>query len=565
MSRRTAGAALLGALLLVIALAARASPWRSARGGAVDAPAHGARAADTVAAVIRRRLAQPEAAGLLSPALVVRFYTRRGYAPAWSSEAIVGPHAETLVDAIRGAEAEGLPPRVYHLEQLEELLGRLRVASPAGRLDDGERATLDLLLSDAFLTYGGHLARGRIDPKRIHPGWSLPPRQVDVIAALERAVQDGRVAEALAGLAPPAPGYGALRQALQRYRAIEAQGGWPVLASGRTLRAGDRGDDVPLLRARLAAETRPVPADAPTVYDPALAEAVRVFQGTHGLREDAEVGPATRAALNVDVRSRVEQIELSMERQRWLPDDLGRRYIQVSIPAFELAVVEGGRTALTMRVVGGRPDWRTPIFSARMTSVVLSPYWNVPPSIAEAEVLPRARRDPDYLRRNGIHWVREGASYRLRQDPGPLNPLGGVKFVFPNPYDVYLHDTPSKQLFTEPARAYSHGCVRVEKPLELAEYVLGDLGWDREAIRGGMARGVERTVSLADPIPVHVLYQTAWVDAADRVEFRSDLYGHDRRLAEAIAGRVGSTSERAGGECTLTASAGFDDPGSHGG
>jgi murein L,D-transpeptidase YcbB/YkuD len=554
-------AVLATTLLLALALASPTSPWR-ARGAAAgdDAPA------DSIVALLRRRLAAPEAAGLLSPELVTRFYDRRGYVPAWSRETAVGRQAEALVGAVRGAEAEGLNPREYHLAEVEEALRRVHVpASNGGPLDPSERATIDLLLTDAFVTYGGHLAHGRIDPKRIHSGWSLPPRQVDVIAALERAIQDGRIEETLAGLAPSTPEYGALRQALQRYRGIEERGGWPVLPSGFTLRPGDRGNDVSLLRARLAAETRLVPADSPTVYDPALEEAVRVFQRTRGLREDAEVGPATRAALNVGVRSRVEQIALSMERLRWLPDDLGRRHIRVSIPAFELVVVEEGRAALAMRVVGGRPDWRTPIFSARMTSVVLSPYWNIPPSIAEAEVLPRARRDPDYLRRNGIRWVRDGSEYRLRQDPGPLNPLGQVKFLFPNPYNVYLHDTPSRHLFAEPLRAYSHGCMRVERPLDLAEYVLRDLGWDRDAIRRGMARGVERAITLSDPVPVYVLYQTAWVDAAEQIEFRDDVYGHDRRLAEAIAGRIRLTSERVSGECIVTTNTGVDARGGYGG
>src|SRR5690606_23593420 len=246
------------------------------------------------------------------------------------------------------------------------------------------------------------------------------------------------------------------------------------------------------LRTRLASEVRLGRAGSPDIYDPALEVAVREFQRDHGLRDDAAVGPGTRAALNVGADERAEQIELSMERLRWLPANLGRRHVRVSIPAFELAVVQEGRTALSMRVVGGRPDWRTPIFSARMTSVVLSPYWNIPASIAEAEVLPRERREPGYMARNGIRWVGDAAGgTRLRQDPGPLNPLGGVKFLFPNPYNTSLHDTPSRHLFAEPMRAFSHGCMRVEKPLEMAEYLLGPLGWDREEIRAGMARGVE--------------------------------------------------------------------------
>lgn len=550
MMRRSA-AALFAGVLLALALTSPAAPWRfageSATAAAVDA------SADTVAAVLRQRLAGPEVAGLLSPELVSRFYARHGYAPAWSREGSVGAHTEALLASLRAAEAEGLRPQDYRLERIEESLGLLRAAPREGALDVGERATLDLLLSDAFLTLGSHLAHGRIDPRRIHAGWSLSPRQVDVVAALDRAVRDGRVEAVLSELVPSTPEYVALRRTLQQYRGIAARGGWPLLPSGPTLRPGDRGDAVLLLRARIAAETRLARADSPAVFDAALAEAVREFQRTHGLHDDAAVGPGTRAALNAGAGSRVEQIELSLERLRWVPDDLGRRHVRVSIPAFELAVVEEGRTALAMRVVGGRPDWRTPVFSARMTSVVLSPYWNVPTSIAEAEVLPRERRDPGYMARNGIRWVRDGSEPRLRQDPGPLNPLGGVKFMFPNPYNVYLHDTPSKHLFAEPERAYSHGCMRVEKPLELAEYILRDMGWDRDEIRAAMARGVERTVALENSIPVHILYATAWVDEAGRMQFRDDLYEHDRRLAAALNGGGERISERVSGDCVLAA------------
>jgi murein L,D-transpeptidase YcbB/YkuD len=545
----------LATAFLATALAAwaLASPTSTGRPPARVAPVA---VTDTVAALLRAQLAGSRAAELLSPALVRRFYARRGYLPVWSRDSEIAPATRALVHALGEAGAEGLRPESYRLTRIEAVLERLHTSLRGGRLGPQDRAALDLLLSDAYLTYGTHLARGQVEPRTIHSGWSIESRSVDVVASLEGALAPGRVEVALAALAPQTPEYAALRAALARYRGIAARGGWPLLPAGLALRAGARGDAVVRLRTRLASEVRLAPADSPAVYGTSLTEAVRVFQRTHGLRDDGVVGPATRASLNFGAGRRVEQIELSMERLRWLPDDLSRRYIRVSIPAFELAAMEDGRTALTMRVVGGRPDWRTPIFSARMTSVVLSPYWNIPPGIAEAEVLPKARRDPGYLSRNGIRWVRDGSGYRLRQDPGPLNPLGGVKFLFPNPYDTYLHDTPSKNLFAEPERAYSHGCMRVERPLELAEYVLGEQGWSREEILAGMTRGVERTVPLEDPIPVHVLYRTAWVDTAGRVQFRDDLYGHDRRLREALAGKVGSAGERESGECTLAAGPG---------
>lgn len=540
----------LAAGLLIGSLLAVAPSLWSRRGDPVPPPG-GEAVADSVAALLRGRLAASEAAVLLSPELVTRFYADRAYAPAWSGPGAIAPEAAALASAVRAAGTEGLDPRHYRLAELEEAFRRLRVQPRrGGGLDPGERTTLDILLTDAFLTYGTHLVRGRVDPRAIHSGWSLEPRSIDVPGLLERALQTGQIETTLTGLTPTDPGYVALREALRRYRTIAASGGWAPLPPDPTLRPGDRSEAVARLRTRLASEVRLGRAGSPDIYDPALEAAVREFQRDHGLRDDAAVGPGTRAALNVGADERAEQIELSMERLRWLPANLGRRHVRVSIPAFELAVVQEGRTALSMRVVGGRPDWRTPIFSARMTSVVLSPYWNIPASIAEAEVLPRERREPGYMARNGIRWVGDGAGgTRLRQDPGPLNPLGGVKFLFPNPYNTYLHDTPSRHLFAEPMRAFSHGCMRVEKPLEMAEYLLGPLGWDREEIRAGMARGVERSLMLEEPIPVHVLYQTAWVDADGHVQFRDDLYGHDRRLATALEGSVSLASERASGEC----------------
>jgi murein L,D-transpeptidase YcbB/YkuD len=538
-----------------------------AEGAAATGGASGdAGATDSVAILIRRGLT---GGGALSPDLVQRFYEARGYAAAWSSEGGVGPAgASEMLRTVREADEDGLWPEDYHLRVIEQrvqsLAARPATARPA---DAAALAELDILLTDAFLTLGTHLARGRVDPERIHAGWSLEPREVDVVAALEGVIRGGGVREAIASLSPASPEYGAARGALGRYRAIAARGGWQPV-EGRVLKPGDAGEAVAVLRERLAVEL-PVPAVSEAgVFDSDLVSAVRAFQRSHGLDDDGVVGPATRSGLNVSAAARVAQLERTLERLRWLPADLGARHIRIDIPAFELAVVERGRPVLTMRVIGGRPDWRTPIFSARMDAVVLSPYWNIPTSIAVQEVIPDARRDPGYLDRNeirvlsggrvvspgNVNWSRfDAASYRLRQDPGPANPLGGVKFVFPNRYNVYLHDTPARSLFAEPTRAFSHGCMRIEKPLELADYLLGPLGWDRGEIDRAIARRVERAVPLPEPVPVHVLYQTAWVDGEGTVQFREDLYGHDRTLAEALEGGTGRVSERPSEDCVAGA------------
>jgi murein L,D-transpeptidase YcbB/YkuD len=268
------------------------------------------------------------------------------------------------------------------------------------------------------------------------------------------------------------------------------------------------------------------------------------------------VGPQTLAALNVAVSERVRQIELNLERWRWLPRELGRRHIVVNVSGFELEVVEGDQVALEMRVVVRKPYRRTPVFSAEMSCLVFSSYWHVPPNIAANDIVPAVRKDPDYLEENGIQvfgqsttdgealdpasidWTEVGEGslpYRFRQSPGPQDALGGVKFMLPNPYNVYLHDTPSRELFQRADRSFSSGCIRLERPLDLAEYLLrGSPGWDAEAIRAAARAGTERTVRLPERMPVHLQYWTAWADRTAQAHFRKEVYGRDLLLDAAL-------------------------------
>ncbi|MEX2569972.1 MAG: L,D-transpeptidase family protein [Gemmatimonadota bacterium] len=555
---------------LVIALLLAVSALGPAPGR--SGPTIGAGAVvDTVPALIRDRVGAG-GGGLLAREQAQRFYAGRAYTPAWSSEEGVARDARGALALVVGAADDGLRAEDYRAADVGGTIAAMDAAVGAGaRLAPARRAALDVALTDAVLSYAGHLVRGRVAPQRIHPGWALAPRGGDVVAALEAGLREGDVPSTIRRLAPSGNEYEGLREALRQYRQIERTGGWAPLPAGPTLRPGDDGAAVARLRERLAAEVPVAATNSPDVYSSELAEAVRLFQRTRGLAEDAAIGPATRAQLNVPVGRRIEQIALAMERARWIPDGLGSRYIRVDIPAFELRVMEAGEPVLEMRVIGGRPDWRTPVFSGRMTSVALSPYWNIPTSIVTDEILPAVRRDPAYLTRNeirvvsgsgaaerivdasGIDWSRfdpARSAYRLRQDPGPRNPLGAVKFLFPNRYNVYLHDTPNRELFAQAERAFSHGCMRVERPLELAEYVLGSQGWSREAIAEGMAAGVERVVALERPIPVHVVYQTAWIDSAGRMEFRKDLYGHDAALGAALQGTATFAADRLSGDCT---------------
>lgn len=356
------------------------------------------------------------------------------------------------------------------------------------------------------------------------------------MAALETALDLDDVAGVLDALRPRHRGYGDLRRALATYRTIAMMGGWTVIGPGSPLRRGDWGERVDRLSARLAATGDLGPVMFPALFDADMEQAVGSLQRRHGLEIDGIVGPATLRALDVPVQERIAEIELNLERLRWLPD-AGRRFAIINIAAFELSVVEDGRVVLRMGIVVGKPFQRTPVFSSRITEVVFSPWWNIPASIARNEIWPKARRDASYLEREHIEVVSGG---RLRQRPGPWNALGGVKFVAPNDYSVYLHDTPARTLFERSSRAFSHGCMRLERPFELAAYLLrDDPRWTREAIAKAARAGTERTARVRDPLPLHVLYWTSWVDEAGIVQFREDVYGRNAALRAAMRSAVG--------------------------
>ena len=332
-----------------------------------------------------------------------------------------------------------------------------------------------------------------------------------------------------------------------------------MVPDGPKLQKGDRNERVAALRSRLIVSGDFEPGNTVSdtdLFDEALEQALKGCQERHGLDVDGIVGRATLGALNVSAEDRVRQIGLNMERWRWLPQDLGERYILVNIANFELDVIEQDQLVMAMRIIVGRDYRRTPVFSDKMTYLVLSPYWQVPPTIAMKDKLPLIKKDPEYLIKENmrvflgwgadakeidprtIDWSTIDAKnfrYRLRQDPGPRNALGGTKFMFPNKYDVYIHDTPSRELFAKATRAFSSGCIRIEKPIELAEYLLKeDPQWTRETILAAIDKRLEKTVKLSKPIILHLLYWTAWASEDGSVQFRDDIYGRDKRLNEAL-------------------------------
>lgn len=483
------------------------------------------------------------------------FYERRSFQPAWLSGGLDA--ARELVGAIRAAEREGLRPSDYHLERLQRLLERIEAARATNTGAHPELLIdLELLLTDAFLVYGSHLVAGRVDPVELDPEWRPFDRGIDMVSVLERALERGEVAASLQSLLPGHAGYANLRDALTRYRALRRAGGWSQVDGGPALRPGDRGERVRQLRQRLAATRDLSPRLAGgDGYDEDVEGAVRAYQERHGLEVDGAVGLMTLAELNAPVEQRIGQIELNMERWRWLPEDLGARHIRVNIAGFDLSVHEDTGTVTRMRAMVGHQYRKTPVFSDTVRLVVFAPYWNVPRTIAVQDIVPKVREDVGYLERNRIEvWAGWGESarrvaprtvdwarvdttrfaYRFRQDPGATNPLGRVKFLFPNRFDVYVHDTPGREMFAKAERAFSSGCIRIERPAELAHYLLASAGWSEARAETAMQRTSEQTVRVARPVPIHILYWTAWIDDDGRVQFRNDIYLRDGPLREAM-------------------------------
>lgn len=489
------------------------------------------------------------------------FYERRGYFPAWIKAGGPNSNADSLIACLVLADDEGLKGSDYHLNEI-----RILYSSIKGRKFDKQKMydrliDFELLLTDAFMVYATHLLRGKVNPRTIDPEWNASPRERDVPQLLEQAVQHQNIGETLCDILPRNKGYERLKSALKEYSHIAAEGGWERIPEGPSLKVGDRDDRVPTLRRRpfLTHDIKNAGRENSDLFDSTLYEAVRKFQTRHGLDIDGKIGTNTLAALNVPVEERIQQIKINLERWRWLPEELGDPCIIINVANFELDLVENNHNIVTMRAIVGRSYRRTPVFSDRITYLVINPYWHVPQNIAVLDILPKIKSDPAYLTENGfrvfsdygtesveldpfsINWddvTRTNFNYRLRQDPGSKNLLGRIKFMFPNEYNVYLHDTPARDLFQKSARDFSSGCIRIEKPLLLVEYLLkSDKSWDSERLLEALRTNIEQTVALKEKVPIHILYWTAWVAEDGTVNFRNDIYGRDKALIDAMLER----------------------------
>ncbi len=476
--------------------------------------------------------------------------------PLWIAGQAATARAGTLAAILAAADADGLDPDAY---------GATAIVGLLGATDPDDLAELELRLSLGLIRFTSDLASGRLEPSKVNAELFVHPQEVDHAEVIGAAAGAGDLAAFVRRFRPAQDEYRRLQAALADFRARSATADWNTVPEGPTLEPGASELRVALLRARLRASNDPEEARlaqaaslSPETYDDRLQAAVIRFQERHGLAPDGRVGPKTLAALNVPIAQRIRQMILNLERRRWMPDDRGARYVFVNLADFELKVVHEPKTVLDTRVVVGAPYHRTPVFSAEMTYVEINPYWNVPSSIARNELLPKIKADPGYVAASGfellsdwgdsataldpwsVDWsaiTPDSFTYRLRQRPGDGNALGRIKFMFPNQFNVYLHDTPARHLFEQPERSFSHGCIRVDQPERFGAVVLaGQDGWSLDRIYAAIKSEERMIVTLERPLPVHVAYLTAWVNKDGSVHFRNDVYGRDAILANALLG-----------------------------
>lgn len=473
-------------------------------------------------------------------AAVAGFYGPRGYEPAWSDPA----RRHELAVALAGLVLDGLDPDDYAVSAVEH---------PAAGDDPAGRAAADVLATRSYLLALAHLFRGKVDPRTLYPVWNVQPRQADPVAGLGIAAQaaySGRIADAFDRARPQHPVYGALRTALAGLREVADRGGWPQIADGPTLRPGDRDTRVAVLRQRLAIGGY-LPKDTPETgsYDDILQAAVRQFQAEQYLDADGNVGRATRAALNVTVQARIDQLRVNLERARWLLQEISGDFVLVDIAGFRVRYFTGAHAVWTSRIQVGRSLRPTPMFKSQISQITFNPTWTVPPTIFTKDVLPKVRGDLHYLAKNHIRAFDPGGrelapelidwtdphGIKLRQDAGKDNSLGRVAFRFPNPFSVYLHETPHKELFAYGQRAFSSGCIRVEDPFELARLLLADPErWNRAAVDRVVAEGKTIDVPLPRPVTILLAYWTVDLHADGRASFKPDMYGYDPQILRAL-------------------------------
>ncbi len=493
----------------------------------------------------------PAASSKIDLAILKRFYAMRDYQPVWVQDDKMSPELDIAIAFIATAEQEGLDSKDYGLEQLLHL-----------RKQSSEGPTpleLELHTTQAVLTLAGDLRRGRLIASKADPDWHIQQQAFDPVDYLQKAISSGNLKSFLEDLPPKIKDYQLMKQALAHYREQVVRGiNWTDIPEIPLIRPNMNHPAIPQIRTRIAQafaiHGNPEYDIAPSKnekYDDRLVNAIKVFQDQHGLNADGVIGKNTRAALNKTPEQKILQLRINMERLRWLPRELGDRYLLVNIAGFRLTAIEYGKHILDMRIIVGRGYRSTPSFNSLISHLILNPYWNIPNSIAHKDLLPKQQNNSNYFTSQGIrvysnhdnrsqalnpesinwHAVGKNFPYVLRQNPGEKNALGTIKFMFPNPFSIYLHDTPSKQLFLKDVRMFSSGCIRLEKPLQLAGFVLNEPNAVTDLV-AKIESGKTITVNLPRRLPIYLIYLTTWVDELDNIYFSSDTYGRDKRVLE---------------------------------
>jgi len=482
---------------------------------------------------------------------VQEFYAQRNFKLAWSDNGVFLPQAAMFMNILRNTDKEGLNMAKYHPESLNALY---KFASEKEHKNREKlilvRKQLDVFFTAAFFDYAQDEWQGRVDPKI--EGWNADTKKIKYSSALQAILDKRNSKDPFTELEPEHPEYHALKVALSKYRAIEDAGGWPTIPS--TSKLGDTSEAVFLTKKLLYLTGDLLNFTPDSIYTPQLKIAVQKFQQRHGITPDGIIDKNTLQELNVTISDRITQLLVNMERWRWVPDKLQDDYIMINIPEFTLHVIEKNKEIWNMKVIVGQQIKQTPIFNSKVELVVVNPNWTVPHSIAIAEMLPSLQQNPGYLSKhdmellNGsgkdtidprtIDWntvTPENFSYTIRQKPGGENALGTLKFLFPNDYSVYMHDTPAHYLFAQQKREFSHGCIRLEQPLRLAQYLLKRDSTTRSIdIDILLIEQDEKYIKLKRTEPVYILYFTAWVDSKGQLNYRPDYYGHDADLKKAL-------------------------------
>lgn len=502
-------------------------------------------AADTYWEGLADALARPGAVSEEFRQELAQFYARRGYTPLWFERQWPSARSAELLPVLAAAAEEGLDPADYAIDDLYRFC-HLRAV---------EAIECELRFSDTLLRYARDVGYGFLRTTDADPNWHIPQQRLPARQLLAEVASTTDLTAVLERLPPPHVAYRQLRTALAEYRSAMAGVRWTAIPEGPSLRPGARGARVAGLRERLAFEYPELMATADTErFDASLAAAVRDFQGRHGLDQDGIVGNQTRSAINILPAERLIQIRLNMERWRWLPRDLGADHILVNLAGFDLTLTQGGQPQLHLRAISGRTDRTSPAFQSKISRLVLNPDWTVPRRLAIEDMLPQLQRDPLALKKkkirillpkNGrlieidptrINWRsynEDHFPFLLRQTPGPHNSLGRIKFVMPNPFNVFLHDTPARALFFKAERTLSSGCIRVDRPLQLAARLLGgDPEFAQQSLLQRIQQGDTQDLPINPAVPVYLAYLTAWVDEKGVLQFRNDVYSRNVQLRD---------------------------------